>query len=95
MQAADLIAIVKGNPAQGILADQRPVGIPITLGKIADKAILQQFQTDYVKALMPQQLGVGVKFAAELLIMGLRMTSHRNPDCVIVGIDLENAYKKI
>jgi hypothetical protein len=83
------------SPAQGILADHRPVGIPTTLSKIADKAILQQFQTDYVKALMPHQLGVGVKFAAELLIMGLRMTLHRNPDFVIVGIDMENAYKQI
>ena len=60
MKTTDLIAIVKDSPAQGILADQRPVGIPNALSKITDNAIFQQFQTDYVKALMPQQLGIGV-----------------------------------
>ncbi len=44
---------------------------------------------------MTQQLGVGVKFATERLIMGLRMALHKNPEFIIVGIDLENAYKKI
>jgi hypothetical protein len=78
-----------------MLVDNRPVGIPNTLNTIADKAILLPIQADYVKALMPQHLGVRVKFAAELLIMGLRMTLHRNSTFVLVGIDLKKAYKKI
>ncbi len=41
---------------------------------------------------MPRQLGVGVKFAAELLVMGLRMTLHTRPDFIIVGVDIWNAY---
>jgi hypothetical protein len=53
------------------------------------------FRADYGKALMPQQIGVGVKLATELLIIGLRMTLHMNPEFVIVGINLENAYKPI
>ena len=69
--------------------------IPNTISKIADNAIFLPFQEDCVKALMPKQLGVGVKIAADLLIMGLRMTLHTNPNIFLVGIDLENAYKKI
>jgi hypothetical protein len=59
MQAADLILIVKNKTFSGTLADHISVGIPNTLGRIADKAILQQFQADYVKELVPHQLGVG------------------------------------
>ena len=44
---------------------------------------------------MPHQLGVGFKFATELLIMCLCVTLYLNPDFILVGIDLENAYKKI
>jgi hypothetical protein len=93
MQAAYLIAIVKNKT--GTLVDHKPVGFLNTLSSNADKGILQQFQTDYVKELMPQQLGVGVNFAAELIIMGLRMAMHLKPDFVLVDIDLENAYTKI
>jgi len=95
MQAADLIAIVKNNIFSGSRAGHRPVAIPNTLNKIADNAILQKFQNDYIKKLMPRQLRVGFKFATELLLMGLRMTLHLNPDFILVVIDLENAYKKI
>ncbi len=95
MQAANLIASVINMTAPGTLADHMPMGILKTLSKIANKAILRSFKADYVKELMPQQLGVGFKFAAELLVMGLRMTLHRNQEFTLVGIDLENAYKKI
>jgi hypothetical protein len=95
MHAADLVAIVKDKPSSEILTDHRPVGILNTLRKIADNAILLPFQADFVKELMPQQLGVGVKIVVELLIMSLRMTLHMNPKFGLVGIDLENAYKKI
>ncbi len=43
---------------------------------------------------MPRQLGVGIKFTTEQLITDLRMTLHRTPEFVLVGIDLKNAYKK-
>ena len=36
-----------------------------------------------------------VKFAAELLVMGLRMTLHKRPDFIIVGVDISNAYFEI
>ncbi len=37
-------------------------------------------------------MGVGVKYAAELLMMGLRMTLHRNEDFIIIGVDISNAF---
>ena len=45
--------------------------------------------------MMPQQVGVGVKFAAELLAMGLRMTLHLDNRFIIIGIDTINAYDEI
>ncbi len=56
------------------VANHRPVQIPNTLSKVGDKAMLIQCQAEYVKEMMPHEVGVGVKFAAELLAMGLRMT---------------------
>ncbi len=44
---------------------------------------------------MPQQVGVGVKFAAELLAMGLRMTLHLHGGFIITNIDMVNAYNEI
>ena len=69
-----------------------PVQIPNTISKLEDKAVLEQYQEVYIKEMMPQQLGVGVKFAAELLVMGLGMTLHTRPDFIIVGVDISNAF---
>ena len=35
---------------------------------------------------------MGVKFAAELLAMGIRMTLHMRPGHILISIDLKNAY---
>jgi len=72
--------------------DHKPVEIPNTLTKVGDKAVLQIFQKDYIQEMLPQQVGVGVKYAAELLVMGLRMTLHRNEDFIIIITDISNAY---
>jgi hypothetical protein len=45
--------------------------------------------------MLPQQLGVGVKLAAELLRMGIRMTLHVIPYNILINIDLRNAYNAI
>ena len=45
--------------------------------------------------MLPHQLGVGVKYAAELLVMGLRMTLYRNKDFIILNVDISNAYCEI
>jgi hypothetical protein len=57
--------------------------------------MLEQCQAEYVRAMMPQQVGVGVKFAAELLAMGLRMTMKLNGRFIIITIDMVNAYNEI
>ena len=77
------------------MADHRPVQIPNTLAKVGGKAMLEQYQTEYVKELMPQHVGVGFKFAADLLAMGLRMTLHLHRGFIIISIDMVNAYNKI
>jgi hypothetical protein len=77
------------------VADHMPVLIPNTLAKVGGKAMLEQCQKEYVMEMMPQQVGVGVKFVAELLAMGLRMTLHLNGRFIIIGIDKINAYNEI
>ena len=78
-QAADVIANVKGKKeTMTETTDQRPVQILNTITKVGDKAVLMLFQKDYIQEMMPQESGVGVKYAAELLVMGMRMTLHRS-----------------
>ncbi len=77
------------------MADHKPVQIPNTLAKVGDKAMLEQCQAEYVKQIKPQQVGVGVKFAAELLAMGLRMTMKLHRRFIIITIDMVIAYNEI
>jgi hypothetical protein len=95
-QAAEMIAIIKREAeAQGRTTDQRPIQVPNTINKLGDKAVLAQLQEVYIREMMPQQLGVGVKLAAELLVMGLRMTLHTRPEFIIVGVNISNAYCEV
>jgi hypothetical protein len=45
--------------------------------------------------MMPIQLGVGVQYAAELLVMGLRMTLHRNEDFIILSVVISHAFCEV
>ncbi len=63
-----------------------------TLRKISYKAMVLE---DYAEELLPQQIGVGVKFAAKLLAMDIRINLHVKPDHILIGIDLKNAYNAI
>ncbi len=45
--------------------------------------------------MMPQHVGVGVKFAAELLAIGLRMTMQIHAGFFIISIDMVNAFNEI
>ena len=69
--------------------------MPNTINKLEDKAVLAQYQKAYIKEMMPRHLGVGVKFAVELLVMGLRMMLHTRPDFIIVGVDISNAFCEV
>ena len=92
MQGAELLAIIKTEGTRNSVGHHRPVVIPNTISKIADKAMLQECQEDYMAELLPQKMGVGVKFAAELLAKGIRMTLHVKGDHILINIDLRNAY---
>ena len=76
-------------------ADHRPVQIPNTLTKVGDKAVLMLFQKEYIQKMLPQQVGVGAKYAVELLVMGLRLTLHRNEDFIILSVEIPIAYCEI
>ena len=91
VQGAGLIALAKGEASNGETGDQ----IPNTLSKIEDMAVLQHTQVDYTMEMMPQQLGVGVKLATELLVMGIRMTPNLHPDHILVTINFDNAFTEM
>ena len=95
LQASNLVALVKKIPEDGGTPDYRPVACPESFSKAVDKAVLKDMMNEYVQTLAPQQLGVGVKHSAELLVMGIRMTLASNSDHIVVTIDLENAFNSI
>ena len=51
------------------MVDNILVVIPNKISKVTDKALLQECHKEYTRELLPQQLGVGVKLAAELMAM--------------------------
>ena len=70
VHAADFIALAKAQC--GMIGDHMKMQIPNTLTKIEDRVVLHQIMqmhAGYTEELMPQQLGVGVKFPAELLVI--------------------------
>jgi hypothetical protein len=69
--------------------------MPDIVSKVADRALLQECQEEYTRKILPQQLGVGVKFVAELLAMGIRITMHMRPDHILISIELKNAYNSM
>jgi len=95
MQSADLLAIMKEKARGGRKANHMPVVMPNTLNKITVKAMMEGCKEDYARDLLPHQLGVEVKFAAELQAMGIRMMLHARPDNILISIDLRNAYNEI
>jgi hypothetical protein len=95
MQGADLMAIIKSKGAAGRKADHRPVMFPNTLSKVADKVMMEDAKEEHTRELLPHQLVVGVKFAAELLAMGIMMILRITPDSTLIIIDLKNAYNAI
>ena len=67
---AEVIAIVKREAVeQGRTTDHMTVQMPNTISKLEYKAMLAPYHEVYIKEMMPQHLGVGVKFATELLVM--------------------------
>ena len=44
---------------------------------------------------MPRQLGVEVKFVAELLVMGLRMIINMKKDFILINVDICNAFCEV
>jgi len=102
IQGADLLAIVKTEGKEGRKADHKLVVVPNTISKVADKAMVKEFEDVYKTELMPQQVGVGVKFAAELMALhdgitralhdGITlMALHVHDTFVLITIDLKNA----
>ena len=57
--------------------------------------MLEQSQAEYVREMMPQHVGVGVKFVVELLAMGLGMVLHLRGGFILISIDIINAYNEI
>jgi hypothetical protein len=95
MQGAYLLAIIKAEARRRYKPDHMHVVMPNTLSKITDKAMTEECKEDYARDMLPQQLGVGVQFAAELLAMGIQMTLHVKPTNILISIDLKNTYNAI
>ena len=85
IQSAEVTTLVKGEAQRtGATTYHMPVQIPNTLSKVEDRAMLGHVQAEYIRKMMPQQLGVGVKFSAELIVMGLRMIINMKKDFILI-----------
>ena len=82
-----MLAIIKTEGGAVRKVDHIPMLIPNTISKIADKAMVTEFQEVYKSESMPRHVGVGMTFAAELLVMGLRMTLHVYDNFVLIHQD--------
>jgi hypothetical protein len=92
----DFIAIVKEKARREITdGNHKPVHIPNTVSKIEDMAMLQQVHAKHVAEMTPQQLEVGAKFAANLLMMGIRMILRFRDEYILSTIDFRNVYNVI
>ena len=91
LQGEDLQAIMKTERQGSRKADYTPEDVPNTILMVADKAMVKEFEDVYKSELMPQHVGVGVKFDAGPLAMDMRMTLHVHDTFALIGIDLKNA----
>ncbi len=88
-RSSQVIALVKGEAHRiGTTTDHSPIQIPNTLSQLGDRAMLEQVIVDYIREMMPQQLGVGIKFTAELLAMGLRMIINMKRVFILISVDI-------
>ena len=71
----------------------RPVAIAGAWCRMFDKYVATKATEDYALHLLPTQLGVGLRGAAEILVWGIDMTMEQNPEIVVVKLDLQNAHK--
>jgi len=54
MQGADMMAIVNAKGSGRRKAVHRPVVMPNTISKIADKAMMEEYKEDYTRELLPR-----------------------------------------
>ena len=72
----------------------RPIAVGETLRRLSAKCLVEQAQSLAAEVLFPQQMGVDVPQAAEILAHGIRAQSAR-PDEVVLFVDFSNAYNTL
>jgi len=76
-----------------------PVPRPITIGECALTAITTAVHRDFLPAfgahLAPEQLAVGVKGGAGILVHGMRLRMQRNPQHVFLKLDCTAAFPTV
>lgn len=90
LAGARLIAI--GKTGGGV----RPIAIGELFRRIAGKLLVQRYQPDASRILLPHQIGVGVRSAAEGLIHKVDSWMQRAPpDHGLLQLDFSNAYNTL
>ena len=70
----------------------RPLGVGECGRRLITRALMKPFIPIYADAMAPVQLGDGVKSGATKLIFAGKTHLSMNPDHVVIGIDIKNAF---
>ena len=74
----------------------RPIVVGDTVRRLAGKFLLGRYQEEAGAKLAPEQLGVGVKRGAELIMHRLRSWAARAPpDHLLLQLDFRNAFNTV
>ena len=74
----------------------RPIAVGITVLTLAGKLLLGRYQDEAAAKLAPEQLVVGVKRGAELIVHRLRSWASRAlPDHFLLQLDFRNAFNTV
>ena len=75
--------------------DGRPVGMGDLLRRLIEKAVVRAHAEAYRDFFWPQQVGLGVRGGAGLIVTAVRELLRRNPSFIVVRLDLKNAYNEM
>jgi len=97
-QALDVAAGEAAEAAEHSAAEApeaRPLGMGDLLRRMIEKALVRDHADAYREFFYPQQVGVGVRGGAALIVTAVRELLRRNPSFVVVRLDLKNAYNEM
>ena len=75
--------------------DCRPIAKGNSLRKVITSALMRPFKQSIIAATAPTQFGGGLRSGGTILIFALMLLLESNPEFVLIGLDIENAFNEV